>query len=214
MQEYLSGRPESMAQCTKIKINNIEKNRKDKYTYVETNHTFIKGFGWFIPEYFDEKDIGVIILKRNKHDVAKSFQRINALPTNKLGRDFIISPDLDDRIIPPPEILFSPKFTCNTVRFIRQFFRGSAYYRKAHLPTPKIPKWITKYERECLEWYVDETFALSNKYVNKFKNINYYTIENDKLNSIEEISKMMTFFNLKCSPEIDKIIGSPTNKKL
>lgn len=182
-------------------------------TYVETNHCFIKGFGWLLPAEIGKENIGVVIIKHDKEKIVRSLERIKCLPTNTLGREWLITPDLPNRLVTPPQRCISTKFTYELCRACRQPFRGRALYAKANLPQPPVPRWIQKYDREYLNWYVDEVSAFTKLYKNTFKKISYFTIETEQLNSPNQILKMLEFFNLEPESSIFETISSPTNQK-
>lgn len=110
MQEFNEGDQRKIRKLMKDKIKRIEKFRKDK-VYVETNHCFIKGFGWIIPEYIDQRDIGVIILKRDYHEITKSLIRIRCIPLTKFGNEWLLSPYASQNVTTAPDNLVEYELT-------------------------------------------------------------------------------------------------------
>ena len=49
-------------------------------TYLEANHAFVKGYGWFLPALLGPKNLRVIYLRRAPELVAKSLVRVRGVP--------------------------------------------------------------------------------------------------------------------------------------
>lgn len=65
-----------------LKLKQIRKSvgHKNK-VYCETNHSFIKGWGYLIPDnYIPQEEIAVIILRRNIEDTIYSLMRVHDIP--------------------------------------------------------------------------------------------------------------------------------------
>jgi hypothetical protein len=65
-----------------LKIKEIKKSigKTDKI-YCETNHSYIKGWGYILPdEFIPQEEIAVIILRRNIKDIAYSLLRVHEIP--------------------------------------------------------------------------------------------------------------------------------------
>lgn len=100
MYRYALGELEPMRKAVREKVEAIKK-KGESLLYVEINHCFIKGFGWFIPQYFPEENIGVIFLKRERSKIAESLMRVGASPLDKLGRKWISTPEMKEPLVPP-----------------------------------------------------------------------------------------------------------------
>ena len=93
MRQFSQGYLEPMRKITQEKVEIINGFEQEYNFYVETNHCFIKGFGWFIPHYLPEDEIGVIVLNREPSKIVESPLKIGCSPLKRLGRNWIITPD-------------------------------------------------------------------------------------------------------------------------
>ncbi|MEK6477315.1 hypothetical protein WJR50_07270 [Catalinimonas sp. 4WD22] len=66
MIEFLIGNEILMKNLIEDKISAINNAKGNFPVYVETNHTFIKGFGWYICSLIPQEEIGVIFIERDK----------------------------------------------------------------------------------------------------------------------------------------------------
>lgn len=215
MRSYAQGDIEPMKQVAHEKVKIIKKFERDYRVYAETNHCFIKGFGWFLPQYLPEERIGVLILKRDKSEIAKSFMRIYCSPLRPFGRDWVSTPDMKNPLMPPPAILLSPKVTYHFARLVKLLIGGVRFVlRKAFQQELSYPKWLTNYELEALKWYVDETYARGEAFKRKYRKIKYYEVNIKDLNSMEAVERMLTYFGLTAKDSLNDIVGKPTNLKL
>jgi hypothetical protein len=214
MRRYLHGNVDPMRSLTQQKVAIIEKIKKDCSVYIETNHCFIKGFGWFIPQYIPENKIGVIILKRDKAKVASSYLRVNTSPLIRRGRNWLMTPDLPNTMVAPPNRLVSSAVTYQCARLIKSFYR-SVRFLSVRLFRQEVsyPKWLIDYELECLEWYVDEIDEKAKSFKKMYPSIKYYEVNIDDLNSIDSIQKMLAYFGCTCKDSLNDIVGKPTNLK-
>ena len=71
MRQFNNGDPSALDALMPIKLKEIQKSRKHQKTiYSETNHSFIKGWGYLIPdEYIPQEDIGIVILRREPEKI-------------------------------------------------------------------------------------------------------------------------------------------------
>jgi len=211
MVRYLNGDPEPMRKLVRQKIETIITIKRDCRLYVETNHCFIKGFGWFIPQFIPEDRIGVIILSREKSKIIKSYLTLGDSPLQPTSRAWIISPDVRHPLLPPPKRLLSPKTTYLLFRFLKMPFRGERYYRKVFLSKPQTPRWMLNYESECLRWYIEETEARTKIFQERFKRIRYYEVDIEDLNSMDNVKKMLDYYGCSTEQSLVNAVGITTN---
>lgn len=211
MHDFLDGNDAPMRTLMPAKIAQIKETRGDAAQYIETNHCFIKGFGWLIPEHIPQEKIGVIILRRDKPKVVDSYWRIETTPLSDSGRKWLISPGRRNPLLAPPSRWVSPAFTLGVMRWLALPFRGKKFFRQLHLPRPRVPAWIERYERESIDWYVDETYALGELYRKKFPEIRYYPVTVDELNDPLKVREMLDFFGCSYGDDIEAVVGQPTN---
>lgn len=203
-----------MKKITQEKVKIIKGYKHEYRLYVETNHCFIKGFGWFIPQYIPEDKIGVIILKRDTSKIVKSLLRIGCSPLTPFGRRWITTPDKKDPLVQPPMIVISPQITYLLAYFLKSVFRcAKVLFRKILSRELPYPRWLINYEFRCLKWYVDETIAQKEVFKKQFPNIKFYEVNVEDLNSIEQVKNMLDYFGCKVKASMSDVVGEPTNLK-
>ncbi|MBR9758583.1 MAG: hypothetical protein GYB39_10900 [Algicola sp.] len=208
MRAYFNNNKTPLKLAMPDKIKHIKKSANT--LYVDTSHVFIKSFGWEIPKYIPEDEIGIVILKRNKKQVVESTQRVHSGPFTYTGRKWIMVP-YPSAIIKPPLSFF--KYT-----FYRVVFKGYEFMKGERNQIEKTyPKCIVKYSKQLLEWYYDETYALAQKYKAQYPNITYVDVCLDELNNIKGIERIIQAFKLEhlyAKPRILPYLGHKTNLKL
>ena len=214
MRRYARGHFKAMKEVAAKKVNVINELKRDCQIYFESNHCFINGFGWFIPQYLPEEQIGVIILKRDKLKIAKSTLRIGSSPLNSYGRDWISTPDMKAPLVKPPTTPFKyqcARFTKLALRIVlricRSFFNIKTCEKYFHYPI----QWFINYEMECVKWYVDETYAKAEAYKRQFPAIKYYEVDIEDLNSLESVQKMIAYFGCSGEDSLKDVVGKPIN---
>lgn len=213
MRKYLAGKPTEMRELTEKKVKKILNVQKECDTYVETNHCFIKGFGWFIPEYLDERDIGVIILSRPKKEVVDSLGRIGVSQLLPNGRKWLMLPAMRNPLVPPPSRLVSAALTYRFFRILKTPIRRKGAFLTWGESIPPLRAWISQYETECLNWYVDELTAQTDRYEQVFKKIRFYKTDIYALNTVTGVQQMLEHFGFEIDSALVDIIGEPTNLK-
>lgn len=214
MNRYLQGDVESMRRLTQEKVEVIKEAKRNYQLYAETNHCFIKGFGWFIPQHLPEDNIGVIILKREKYKIAQSLLRTGCSPFCRFGRDWIITPDIKDSLVSLPKKLVFPRTMYQYTRLIKFLFRSNRFFvRKVFRQELKYPQWLINYELECLKWYVEETYAKAEAFKQQYPRIKYYEVDIEDLNSLESVQQMLAYFGYSGKESLIDVVGKPTNLK-
>ena len=206
MREYLKGLREPVQRQMPEKIAKI--NSSSGTLYSDTSHIFIKSFGWEIPEYISQEEIGVIILKRDKDEVAESTHRTQSGPFNDLGRDWIIVPN-GNNILKPPLNPLQYKLFRIILKIMWKIKRNSGYKR--------YPSYFKKHSIKLIKWYYEETYALAEKYKKDFPKITYVEVTLTELNSFEGFEKIIQTFKLEefyDREKINDIIGKPINLKI
>jgi hypothetical protein len=105
MQAFNQGEDAALRQLMPLKLQQINNSiQKGKKIYCETNHSYIKGWGYLIPdEYIPQKEIGVIILRRNIDDSAYSLLRVHDIPSyTEFSRTWYLSPEATFNLSHPP----------------------------------------------------------------------------------------------------------------
>ncbi|MGB3342514.1 MAG: hypothetical protein WBA61_01245 [Aequorivita sp.] len=176
--------------------------------YSDTSHVFIKSFGWEIPKYISQEEIGIIILKRDIDKVAESTHRTQSGPFNDLGRDWIIYPN-GNNILRPPLSVLEYKVSRIILKALWKINSGSGY--------KKYPAYFRRQSLSLIKWYYNETYALAEKYQKDFPNINYIEVQLDELNTVEGFEKIVNTFDLQKNynrERLEIVIGKPVNLKM
>ncbi len=200
MKEYMDSNPVLMSKMIEEKLESISLLHKPNTIYAETNHTFIKGFGWLLPQYIPQENMGVIFLKRDKKAIAKSYKKISCTPMTPSGLAWLINPLKKNPIIPISQydklfyLIFMSPLHYSLNRFLRSRFNLLRFW------TQKLNLFKSK-ELKFLEWYVEETYALGKEFKIKYPNIKVFETSLDKLNDIEEFERMFHFFGIPFKPK-------------
>ncbi|HEX5790624.1 MAG TPA: hypothetical protein VFY13_05700 [Luteolibacter sp.] len=179
--------------------------------YHESNHCFIKGFGWFISRHLPEEQIGVIILKRDKAEIAASLLRIGCSPLDPLGWDWILTPDIASPLVTPP---IGP-LALQLLRRLKSGWRRAGDLCRSWFGVELgLPRWLVACELKCLGWYVDETHARAEAFKRAFPLIRYYEVSLEELNDAASVRKMMAHFGCQAQSTLKDCIGRRTNLKI
>lgn len=210
MRRYSRGHHTPMKKTAETKARLIKELKRDCQVYFESNHCFIKGFGWFLPQHLPEDRLGVIILKRESSKIAESLLRIGCSPLTSFGRRWIIAPDMKDPLVRPPKTM--TVYQC--ARFTKNILGASRYLvRKIFRMKFHDPQWLINYELDCLKWYVEETHAQAEAFKQKYPAIKYYEVNIEDLNSLASVQQMLAFFGCKGKESLNQVVGKPTNLK-
>jgi hypothetical protein len=66
---------------------------------------------------------------------------------------------------------------------------------------------------EFLKWYVEEIYALAEKYKKTFPRIRYFEITLSDLNDIDKVKGMFAYFGLTPMDSLSDTVGKATNLK-
>lgn len=210
MRLFLKGIASPMERLTHIKLAMIHRAKRSSRLYFESNHCFIKGYGWFLPKLIPQHKIGVIILKREKTKVAASLQRIGCSPLDRFGRDWICTPEMKSPLVSPPH----SRISYRTARFMKELLSVARFCLPPSLRRKSsYPQWLSQYEWDTLCWYVDETFAQAEVYKSQYPEIRYYETTIEELNSLSSVHRMLTYFGYTGAALLKDVVGKPTNLK-
>jgi hypothetical protein len=215
MRLYARGRSEPMRRLAARKATAILADAADASTYVETNHCFIKGFGWFLPEHLGESRMGLIVLRRDPERIVESLRRIDCTPLTSFGRNWITTPDKRRPLVPPPTLLGSPRISYLLGRCGAGLHRAMrSALRRSQTDRPLLPGWLDRYERACLRWYVAETLAEAAEFRRRFPGVRTYEVDLDELNTMAGVERMLAHFGLRGAASLGSVVGRPSNLKL
>lgn len=209
MQAFLKGNPRPMEALMPEKLASIQAGRGEATTYVETNHCFIKGFGWLLPEHIPQEEMGVVIIKRDKEKIVNSYYKIGCFPTSSFGRNYLMTFQMRN---PINKISFMDRLRYWPYAHLARFIRHRWIQRIAPL---RIPAFIKNYEFRMLDWYVEETMAQGEKFKKAFPRVKYFETTTDELNDMAVIEKMFRTFGgeVNFKDSVKEVIGVPQNQK-
>jgi len=104
MQRFNEGDEAALRALMPVKLAQIrKKSRGGRKVYCETNHSFIKGWGWLVPEAIPQERIGVVVLRRSAEQVIHSHLRVRNVPgTTRWSRTWVLTPGAARNHLPPP----------------------------------------------------------------------------------------------------------------
>lgn len=215
IRDFFAGRDEAVREFTKRKLEAIELARNGQ-VYFESNHCFIKGFGWFLPELVGEPSLGVVSLHRDSQMIVDSTLRIGSTPLSDFGRHWLITPDAISPRVPPPTLgLLSARSSYRIARACWKFSDWTGtWLRKKNPGDVNTMSLLRRYERQCVEWYVDETSALADEYIEFFPGVRHFKISVDELNDVDGVRRMLEYFGMEALPSMAEVVGRPTNLAL
>lgn len=106
MQKFNDGDDRELRKLLPLKIRQIQnKSKNGRKIYCETNHSFIKGWGYLIPNvYIPQEQIGVIILRRDIDKTAFSLLRSHEPPgISEWVRTWYLVPNAQRNLSKPAE---------------------------------------------------------------------------------------------------------------
>ncbi len=199
MKQYLKGNKKPMEELSRRKAEKIKAITDSGKVYIESNHCFIKGFGWELPKHIPQEEIGVVIMTRDRQKVLNSHFRIGYTPLSKGGRNWMITPFVDKSLVPFPMSFPRLKFIFYTLVF------GILWIMRRLKLLPLMDYWrpdfLKRYEWGLLNWYIEETYARGELYQKTFPNIKYYSTDVMDLNSTDRFLEMAKYFNQDLEPE-------------
>jgi len=212
MRHYLLGDTSLMSEQIPKKVIAIQAASANKPIYIETSHCFIKGFGWFLPELLGQDNITVIQLKREKSQIVDSYYKRGDTCLSKSGRKYLICPDKKQFLVPPPRGWLSPRLHYLYMYLISYPYRGKRIKRVLNmLGICKKPSFIRNYELSCLDWYVDETFAMGQLFRDSYPAIKFIDITLNQLNDSQFIIELFNHMGLTITDQTREAIGVPVN---
>lgn len=106
MQQFNHGDDRELQKLMSLKMKEIyKKNKNGRKIYCETNHSFIKGWGYLLPDkYISQEEIGVIILRRDVDRTAYSLLRVRDVPGNsEWTKTWLLTPHAERNLSKPFE---------------------------------------------------------------------------------------------------------------
>ncbi len=204
---YQKGDLRMMETVVKDRLKRIRQANELGKIYVETNHCFIKGFGWLLAENLESSRWAVIELQRDPSKIAESLFRNRTSPFQKLGRRWLLCPDQPGMLVRPPGLLGSARLARRVYEPLR---------RKLDEGQEISFRWrkrLESYEMRALRWYVDEIIARGLEFQRRFPEVHYEQVDLFSLNKIEFVRKLWNRVGLEEGQDLEGLIGQATNRK-
>jgi hypothetical protein len=215
MRAFLAGDPTALERLMPAKVAAIRRAMvaASATTYVETNHCFIKGFGWLLPELLPEDELGVVVLRRDPARIKASLSRILCTPFLPAGDQWMITPAARPHFVPlPPEFSF-PMARFHAYRLASRTIFRPGIVRRATAGRMNVIPPIKRYEDALLDWYIAEIEARWQAYRVQFPKVTAVEVDVDELNTPDGVAAMMARFGLAPKDSIREVLGRATNTK-
>jgi hypothetical protein len=196
MVSFLRGDASKMKENIPLKLKTIKNALGNQRCYVETNHSFIKGFGWLLPKHIPHEEIGIIYLKRKKEEIVKSFYRVNCTPLIHNGLIWLINPLMKN---PVHKVPFYDKIKYRLFYLYIRILKSR--FNPFQVKKVKKPGFMTRFEFKYLNWYVDETYAQGKRFKKEFPKIKIIETNIEKLNDVSEFERIFNHFDVPFSPK-------------
>lgn len=187
---YQLGNPRAMEEGVELKWQKIKKALEEKPIYFESNHYFIKGFGWEMIKKLQREEIsvGILILKRNPQKIVDSFFRIGTSIIGKGAEHHLIHPE--SKMVNKPFFQhgFWSKWKLWGLRVMTVLHNVPFYLG---IQKRKSFALFADYQKKYLYWYLEQFENLKQKWMFQFPNLKYVEIhiEEDRQNIIKVMEK-------------------------
>jgi hypothetical protein len=215
MQAFLAGDPSQLEALMPHKVAAIERTRAqaNASVYVETNHCFIKGFGWLLPSYLPEDEIGVVVLRRDPAKIKASLARILCTPFLPPGDQWMITPAAHPHYVALPDGFSFPMARFHAYRLASRTIFRPFIVRRLTGGKRQVPASIERYQDALLDWYIAEIAARWEAYKQQFPRVTSIEVDVDDLNTRDGVTAMMAPFGLAPNDSIGEVLGRATNTK-
>ncbi len=206
MSDYLQGMKDTLQQKMPEKFAQIYRD-KGEQGYFESNHCFIKGFGWEIFSEFDQDEVLIISLKRDKDKVVSSYLRIGSDPLWNDGLNWFITPLANSYSKPP--------IGKNYYKFRRHLSRPYYWMVEKGLLKKKVWFLNRRLAKKLLSWYYDESYLRLEAFRKEFPDCHVLEARTEDFNSLESIQRVLSKseLNLAFDETIHDVLGKPSNLK-
>lgn len=212
---YHQGDDRKMRDVARAKYDLVENLSGKNLIYAETNHCFIKGFGWPLMEKMDERSVAIIILRRDPEKIINSMIKVRSLPLSSTGRYYNLTPDRVNPIVSPPTLCGLTAVTSyrigklvalpeKVLAKVKVLLFG--YPIRRHVP-------LRKYQERVIRWYLEETKALENRFKAKFPECKFIHLDIDELNDLDHVMALFQSLGIECDREGIEHLGVPANTR-
>jgi hypothetical protein len=208
MRQWLAGDPVPMRKAMDEKKSNIQQALYGRKLYLETNHCFIKGFGWELMAHLPPEQIAVVVLDRPALEVAKSFYRIGVNPLGKRGHHWLITPQPESNEtavwrMPPSEW---QRFQ-RAQRFAR-IYDGINRKLGRLLPDP-----LEGYKMTLLQTYVAHIRTLTDRFFDQFPQVTRIDATLTDLNNPGFIATLCEKLGVAFTKDMERRVGIKRNER-
>ncbi len=215
MRAFLAGDPGPLEALMPHKVAAIERALAAARAriYVETNHCFIKGFGWLLPRYLPEAELGVIRLRRDPEKIKASLSRVLCTPFLPPGDQWMITPAARPHYTPLPAEFAFPMARFHAYRIASRTVLRPGIVRRVTRGAMQVIPPIRRYEQALIDWYIAEVEARWQAFRQQFPRITTVEVDVDDLNTRAGVAAMMAPFGLAPAASIAGVLGQATNTK-
>ena len=185
MKNYQLGNTDAFRSLLRLKVEKIQAVLERGHIYFESNHYFIKGFGWEIVKKLPQESIGIVIIKRNSNDIINSFFMIGV---SILGNGAVM------HLINPFSQMVSEPFYKNKFLFSIKLFAMRLVVLAYNIPfffrlrKRKNLNIFEKFQKKYLKWYIEQYEYLKQKFIAEYPELFYLEIDINAMTDDEIIS--------------------------
>jgi hypothetical protein len=204
MRAWLKGNPLPMQQALLPKLKVIKHTNVNNRLYVETNHAFIKGYGWEVMKFLPEEEVAVIVLERDAAEIAKSFYRIGVNPLNQRGADSLITPCKQGIWVMGEKEL--SRYKRNRI-FARLFSAVNSVFGR------KLPDPLKAYKLELLETYARLVQQLTEDFFIKHPSVTRVNATMEELKNTDFVKSLCHTIGVSYTKGMEEKIIAKANEK-
>lgn len=211
LQAYNRGDAAAMTDVARAKAVQIQEAAGKGLIYAETNHCFVKGFGWPLMEIIDPTSVGIVILRRDPEKIAQSMFRLGTSALSFAGQKYYLTPDRRNPIITPPPFFGVPgrlgyQIARGVSRRLQRTRKSLGFSTKQGMP-------FQRYQHASIRWYIHEMAALEHLFREKYPHASYYEIDIEMLNDATQLQQLCNYFELEIDSANIEGLGNPVNLK-
>lgn len=213
--DYHRGDDHKVRDVARVKYAFMETFFKKNLIYAETNHGFIKGFGWPLIEMMDQRAVAIITLRRDPEKIVDSMIKVRSLPLSSTGKFYNLTPERLNPIVPPPTLLgLTPAASYRLGRLAAIPEKVLARLKKVMFGYP-IRRYVPlrRYQENIIRWYLHETVELERLFKERFPGCMYIDVDIDDLNDPEKIMDLFGRIGIEWEEGDIAEVGVPANTK-
>ena len=213
--DYHRGDDRKMRDVARVKYAFMETFFRKNLIYAETNHSFVKGFGWPLIEMMDQRSVAVITLRRDPEKIIESMIRVRSLPLSSTGKFYNLTPERLNPIVLPPTLFgLTPAASYSVGKLVAVPEKILARVKKLIFGYP-IKRYVPlrRYQENIIRWYLRETVELEKLFKKRFPECVYIDLDIDDLNDSEKIVDLFGRLGIEWEEGDITGVGIPANTK-